>query len=392
MFSDVDLDPFEDRARLAWWLFIAALGVAAAYIAYSFVGMLVLGVFGYYATRPIYHRLGEFVDSDSIAAGVTVALVVVPIVGLSLYAGFQLVQQAQGLLLESTGLTGLVQRYLGGSLSTGQQQQLLTLLQDPQQLINTPGQSARSLLQTGSAALSAVFGTLLLLALSVTISYSLLVRESALSDGLVELFGGRDSAAYAYAVAVDEDLESVFFGNLLFVLVMTVVAALTYGATNLLAPEGVAVPMLFVLAFLTGVASLIPIVVGKVVYLPVVASLAYQTLQGGGGSGNLVFVAGALVAYVVLLDLAPQAFIQPYVTGRQLDMLLLMFGYILGPILFGWYGFFLLPVLFIVMLEAVRIVLPQLVHGEPLTQAPSMAEDVGTDPREQDSVPTGQGE
>ena len=28
----------------------------------------------------------------------------------------------------------------------------------------------------------------------------------------------------------------------------------------------------------------------------------------------------------------------------------MMFGYILGPILFGWYGFFLLPILFIVTL------------------------------------------
>ncbi|MFC4356717.1 AI-2E family transporter [Halobium salinum] len=389
MFSDADIDPFENRGRLAWWLFVAVLGAAAAYIAYSFVGMLVLGVFGYYATRPVFRRLGEVVDSDRIAAGVTVSLVVVPIVGLSLYAGFQLVQQAQGLLLESTGLVKLLQQYFGfGSLPSGQRERLLTLLQNPRGLVSQPGQSARSLLQTGGAAASAVFGTLLLLALSVVISYALLVRESGLSDALVELFGGRDSTAYAYAVAVDQDLESVFFGNLLFVLVMTVIAAVAYGATNLLAPEGVAVPMLFVLAFLTGVASLIPVVVGKVVYLPVVASLAYQTLGSGGGSGGLLFVAGALVAYVVLLDLAPQALIQPYVTGRQLDMLLLMFGYILGPILLGWYGFFLLPIVFIVMLEAVRIVLPELVHGRPLTQGVDLAEDVGTNPRDQDDVPT----
>ncbi|MFC6724545.1 AI-2E family transporter, partial [Halobium palmae] len=103
--------------------------------------------------------------------------------------------------------------------------------------------------------------------------------------------------------------------------------------------------------------------------------------------GALAFVAAALVVYVAVLDLAPQALIQPYITGRQLDMMLLMFAYLLGPILFGWYGFFLLPVLFIVMLEATRIVLPQLVHGEPLTQGASMAEDVGADPRSADGVP-----
>jgi len=38
---------------LFWWLYIAVLGGVALFVAYSFVGMLVLGLFGYYATRPI---------------------------------------------------------------------------------------------------------------------------------------------------------------------------------------------------------------------------------------------------------------------------------------------------------------------------------------------------
>lgn len=65
-----------------------------------------------------------------------------------------------------------------------------------------------------------------------------------------------------------------------------------------------------------------------------------------------------------------------------------MFGYILGPILFGWYGFFLLPIVFIVLLEAIRIVLPELVHGEAMTPEVDMGESVGTDPQEdRDRVP-----
>ncbi|MFC6725593.1 AI-2E family transporter, partial [Halobium palmae] len=290
MLSNVAVELPEDRARVGWWLFVAALGVAAAYIAYSFVGMAVLGVFGYYATRPIYRRLGELTDSDRLAAGATIALVAVPIVVLALYAGVRVVDQAQQLLGGSAGLVGLFQSTFDlGSLPVDQRRQLLATLRDPGQLVSQPRRTARRLLQAGSRVLSALFGTLLLLALSVAFSYFLLERESALSDGLVRLFGGRDTTAYAYAAAVDEDLESVFFGNLLFVLVMTVLATVTYGATNLLAPEGVAVPMVFVLGFLTGVASLIPVVVGKVVYLPVVGYLALQAVRSGGGA--LAFVA-----------------------------------------------------------------------------------------------------
>ena len=43
--------------RIGWWIFILLLAGAAAFIAYSLIGMVVLGVFGYYATRPIYRRL-----------------------------------------------------------------------------------------------------------------------------------------------------------------------------------------------------------------------------------------------------------------------------------------------------------------------------------------------
>jgi len=59
----------------------------------------------------------------------------------------------------------------------------------------------------------------------------------------------------------------------------------------------------------------------------------------------------------------------------------MMFAYPLGPVLFGWYGFFLLPILFILMLEVVRIVLPSLIHGEDVTPTVEMGDDVGTNPQ-----------
>ena len=120
------------------------------------------------------------------------------------------------------------------------------------------------------------------------------------------------------------------------------------------------------------------------IYLPIVAYLGFQAVRSGG---SFLFVGGALVAYFLILDILPQTFLQPYITGRQLDMLVLMFGYILGPILFGWYGFFLLPIVFIVMLEAIRIVLPELVRGEALTPDVSLGEGVGTDPQSARDIP-----
>jgi predicted PurR-regulated permease PerM len=235
-------------------------------------------------------------------------------------------------------------------------------------------------LQKLGTLLQATFGLLVLLGLSLTLSNALLERDDALAETFVTLVGGRDTTAYAYALAVDDDLESIFFGNLLFATAMAVVATLVYAGTNFVAPGELRVPLVLVAGVLTGFASLIPIVVGKVVYVPVVGILAVQSIRTPGN--QLPFVAAVLVVYVVVLDLLPQSVVQPYFSGRQFDTLMLLFAYILGPMLFGWYGFFLLPILTVLAVEAVRIVLPQLLHGESLGAQPSVAEGVGADPEE----------
>jgi len=43
-----------------------------------------------------------------------------------------------------------------------------------------------------------------------------------------------------------------------------------------------------------------------------------------------------------------------------------MFAYILGPLLFGWYGIFLGPMLLVLVVHFVRIVLPELLAGTPI--------------------------
>ena len=54
--------------------------------------------------------------------------------------------------------------------------------------------------------------------------------------------------------------------------------------TNALAPPGLRVPPVLPLGVLTGVASLVPIVVGKVVSLPVVGYPALSAVGAGGAA------------------------------------------------------------------------------------------------------------
>ncbi|MXR40538.1 AI-2E family transporter [Halobaculum sp. WSA2] len=361
------------RNDVFWWIYVAALAAAAVFIGHSFVGVLVLGLFGYYATRPICNRFTAAFGSKRLAAGATALAVLLPIVLLSLYAGVRMVQQIRR-QFDETVFSMLGSRVSGVDIEGDGPG---SLLRDPPSIDQLTDLLFGSALQQGLNVLDALFGTILLLSLAVTLSYALLVHDEALSGVFAELVGGPDETVYSYTKAVDVDLQSIFFGNFLFALMMSVIAMAAYAITNLVAPPGARIPMVFTLGVLTGFASLIPIIVGKVVYVPVVAYLAVATTRGG--DGQYVFVGAVLVAYVLVLDILPQSVIQPYISGQKLDPIILLFAYILGPILFGWYGFFLLPIVFVLMLEAARIVLPELLHGDPVESDPELAEGTGAD-------------
>ena len=368
------------RDRIGWWLFVAILAVAVAFIAHAFVGILVLGVFGYYAIRPISDHISEHVGTERRAAMLTIATVLVPVLLLLVYASANLLRLLQERLGQDmvkmlTSRLQALSAFSGSKLSNP-----MALLRNPPSTQQLSQLSVGGVLDQVMQALGAVFGGLLLVSLAIALTYTLLEFDERISDTVATLVGGEDTTAYAFAKTVDVDLESIFFGNLLFALIMGVIATVTYAATNLVAPDEVRVPMVLTLGFLTGISSLIPVVVGKVVYLPVVAYLALQVPSSN--RVGYVFVGGVLLVYVLLLDLLPQSFIQPYVSGRNVNPFLLLFAYILGPMFFGWYGFFLMPIIFIVVLETVRIVLPELLSGDPIAPEATVAENIATDPEE----------
>ncbi|WP_336023292.1 AI-2E family transporter [Halobellus salinisoli] len=362
-----------NRSSTFWWLYVSVLVGAALFIAHTFIGILVLGVSGYYATRPISNRFETVTGSKWRAAGLTALTVLIPVLVLALYAGIRILLQVKQQFDESV-FSLLVSRVLGLDV---EESSPAALLRNPPSLDRLTDLLSGEALQQGLQVLDLVSGTILLLSLAVTLSYALLVYDEALSSAFAKLVGGREETVFAYALTVDTDLESIFFGNLLFVLFMSVVATTAYTITNLVAPPEMQIPMAFTLGVLTGLTSLIPIVVSKVVYIPIVAYLAVQA-----GGRQFVFLVALPVVYSIVLDILPQSLVQPYISGRQLNPIVLLFAYILGPILFGWYGFFLLPIIFVLMLEVIRIALPELLHGEPLGPEPGLAEETGADAEE----------
>jgi predicted PurR-regulated permease PerM len=102
----------------------------------------------------------------------------------------------------------------------------------------------------------------------------------------------------------------------------------------------------------------------KIVYVPVTILLAVEAAVTDPATLWVALVYGAVS--LVIVDTIPDFLLRPYVSGRNLHTGTVMFAYIIGPALFGWYGLFLGPLLLVVGVHFVRIVLPELVSGDPL--------------------------
>ena len=373
-----------DRNRAAWWLYLALLGLGLAFLFYSFVGTFVFGIVIYYASRPVFYRIRSRIGRDGLSATVTLLGFVVPVLLVVTYvlvAGLQDLASLAG--QENFGQ--LLAPLLNVDQLTKGQQSLVSLLTDPPESVRSlPFGRIRSILGSGLAVLSAVIGGLVHVSLAFAAAFFLLRDGDRIAAWFRDSIADRGSAGYAYATAVDDDLETVFFGNVLFIVAVAILATAVYYGFNLVAPSSLTIPLAVLLALLTGVTSLIPLVVGKLVYVPVVLYVGAMALQSGGAS--LAYPAGLLVVCFLFLDILPQTFLQPYITGRDIHTGILMFAYLLGPILFGWYGFFLLPIFVVLVLQAARIVLTELIHGERLTPRVNAAPSRGSDPPGQSSA------
>jgi len=133
----------------------------------------------------------------------------------------------------------------------------------------------------------------------------------------------------------------------------------TYFTLNLIAPIQTQVPYPFLLGVLTGVASLIPIIGVKMVYVPIFAHLSAHAYFAGAETYwfPIVFV----IAAAVIIDTIPDFVIRPYVSGERLHMGTLIFAYVIGPMIFGWYGLFFGPILLIFVTNTYRTIFPSLV-------------------------------
>jgi predicted PurR-regulated permease PerM len=367
------------RGRVAWWLAVLALAALLTYVLLDVIGTLALGVFVYYVVRPLNERVTRHLPSDA-AASVTFVGVVVPLVAV---VGYVVAVAARELLAAFGGrsepVSSLVAPYLGlETLSGARQTAVEAALDRPLAVVSANSDMARRAADALLALLGAASGVLFVLFVAGAVAYFLLQDGDRCYRWCHEYLFAEESVLDAYLRAVDRDLETVYLGNVFSVGLVAVGAAVVYNAYNLLAPAAVEMPIPTALALATGLASFVPIVVGKLVYVPLTGGLAVAALRTD--PGLVAYPVGLFLVALVCLDILPQTVVRPYLSGRDLHTGATMLSYVLGATVFGWYGLFVGPLVLVLVVQAARIVLPELVDGRELTPTVSGPAAVGSDP------------
>lgn len=347
-----------DRGRVTWTVLGLVLATVLLFILYSFVGTFVFGVFVYYATRPVYRRLKRHIYPPSLAAAVSIFVLALPALLLLAYIlaiGFQQVEAL--ITARSVGL-GPLAPYVTPYFDVS------AVVENPEDLLNE--QNTRDIVDFVSTQaldyVGFVGNGLFHLFIMLALAFYLLRDGPRLSRWVGDLFADERGVFDAYARAVDQDFASVFFGNILNAIMTGVIGAISYTLLNEVAP-GTPVPYPTLLGLLTGVASLIPVVGMKLVYVPITGYLVYSGLPE---LDNLWFVAVFFAVSFVVVDSIPDFLLRPYVSGRNLHIGMVMFAYIFGPLLFGWYGIFLGPIVLVLAYNFASVVLPELLDDRTM--------------------------
>ncbi len=348
-----------DKSRAAWWGIGGALALVALFVIYSFIGTFVFGLFLYYATRPVYRRLQRRIRPRSLAAATALLLLALPAILLVSYtltiAFHELTMVAKTANIGT--LPEPIQQYGDISSLTRNPEQLLQNKDNTKLIQQAFGSTFKYLTFVGNAALH--------LFVMIAIAFYLLRDDHKLSRWFHRTFADSGGVLEAYVARVDSDFNSIFFGNILNAFMTGTIGAISYNLLNMIAPPGLAIPYPTVVGLLTGVASLIPVVGMKLVYFPVTGVISAEALMARN-PGILWFPVVFALVSLVIVDTIPDLVLRPYVSGRNLHVGMVMLAYIFGPLLFGWYGIFLGPMILVLVIHFVKIVLPELITGNPI--------------------------
>jgi len=238
------------------------------------------------------------------------------------------------------------------------------LTTSPEQLYDTNGVNfLTSIMAVSISYFSLIASIIIDILLIFVLTFYLLRDGSKLRNWITVYVFSQAPGLDEFIDEIDTDLQSIFFGNILNAMITAFIGVVLFTGLTLIAPDSLRTPYPALLGMLCGIGSLIPVVGTKIVYGPYGVYIAFQSLTSDA-NGTLWFPVALILTAYVFIDTIPDIGLRPYVSGRRIHIGPLMVTYIVSPVVFGWYGLFLGPIIFVAAKHFVEIILPNLPYAK----------------------------
>lgn len=142
--------------------------------------------------------------------------------------------------------------------------------------------------------------------------------------------------------SIDEIFRGVFMTQFIVALILAVVNAVGFYIIQELTSTIMFIPLW---SFLIGVAALLPLFAGFMIYGPIGV---YYIIAGQPFKGSLILIFG-----IIVINILSEIFLRPYIGSKQMDEhpLVIFLGFLTGPLVLGIKGIIIGPVMLILTKE-----------------------------------------
>lgn len=373
--------PFSKLYDAKWIILGILLVLLIIWIAWPFFDVFIYGIFIYYITKPIKARLQPYIRNESLLVVACLLLLVLPLILILAYTLLVGISEFNSLVRESGVTSGVPMGPLSNlSITVSQIQQNLTY--ENLTLDNISGITEERWYQvisgfygsisglqvvalaTGATILDIIFRLFLIF----VVAFYLLRDDDRFKAWFAStsssLMDEHDGIFRKYFQAVDRDLEKIFFGNVLSIVFIAIIAMAIYSVINLFAPDAtLTIPYPLLMGILTGISAFVPAVGMWLVLGPLFIYIFLVSLIAGTLLPNIWYFIAMVLAVTLFVEVLPDYAIRPFIARGKVHTGLLMFAYILGPIVFGVSGLFLGAIVLVLITNYFKIVYPAVVKG-----------------------------
>lgn len=333
-----------------------ALGIISlvilSFFAYRFIGFIMLTLFIYYSTLPIFNKMGKYVNNKNIRAFLSILTFFIPFSLILIYSIFILIRDLYKFFTELEARDYLPDWFINNYINSYE-----NIFNNVLSGNNISQAQVREIFELSVSALGSISKTfrLLIYLLLIIISVFYLLRDGLQMKKWVFNKIGVNNKLKKFLFSVDKDLRSIYFGNTLTIFIVAFISSAFFLIYNFISPTALHIPYPVLLGFLCGFSSIFPMFGIKIVYIP--AFLYFTIISFFIGLGNLFWlpmIVGLIIGGIVI-DLIPETYIRPYVSNREMHLGFVIVAYITGVLAFGWYGLFFGPFLLSITYQFFRI-------------------------------------